>query len=73
MRCVSCNNPLEPHELFRTVELDDGTKKEILDTTCNSCLSMYTSSGGLARLDAHSYAFEYETEYFSNELITYSE
>lgn len=73
MRCDSCGNPLEPHELFRTVELEDGTKKEILDNMCNPCLSRYTSSGGLARLDAHSHAFEYETEYFSNELITYSE
>jgi hypothetical protein len=73
MRCDSCNNPLEPHELFRTVELEDGTKKEILDNMCNPCLSAYTSGGGLARLDAHSHAFEYETEYFSNELITYSE
>lgn len=73
MRCVSCNNPLEPYEIFRTVAVEGGKTVDIIDCMCNPCLSMYTSSGGLARLDAHSHAFEYETEYFSNELITYSE
>lgn len=40
-RCDSCGVPLEPHEMFRTVELEDGTKKEIIDNMCNSCIHQY--------------------------------
>ena len=39
--CVSCVALLEPHEMFRTVELEDGSKKEIIDNFCSNCLHQY--------------------------------
>ena len=73
-RCVSCNNPLAPHELFRTVELEDGTTKEIQDDTCNRCIQEYVRN--IDNLDYREYAHEHLTEYgvqFGTNFKQYSE
>ena len=71
MRCCSCGNPLESHEMIREVELEDGSKKMIIDDMCNTCIGKYVTR--VDELDSHSYTFEYETEVFTNNYRTYSE
>ena len=61
MRCISCSKPLSPKELFRKVELEDGSFKEILDDFCNTCLNSYVKN--IDNLDSREYAFEHVTEY----------
>ena len=61
MRCISCQKPLSPKELFRKVELEDGSITEILDDFCNTCLNSYVRN--VESLESREYAFEHITEY----------
>jgi len=70
-RCESCGVLLEPFEMFRTIELEDGTKKEIIDNMCNPCLSLYVTHSD--ELDSHSYAFEHEIDILKQDFTSYSE
>ena len=40
-RCDSCGVLLDAHEMFRMVEIEDGTKIEIQDNMCNNCIHQY--------------------------------
>lgn len=59
-RCESCGRPLTGSELFRKVELEDGSTKEIIDYICNSCLSTYVRN--VDELETKDYAFQHLTE-----------
>jgi hypothetical protein len=59
-KCESCGVPLLPRELFRKIELEDGTEVEIQDNFCNRCLEHYVYR--VDDLDYREYAFEHLTE-----------
>ncbi len=60
-RCESCDSPLEPHEMFRTVEVEDGKTVDIVDNTCNNCLHQYVYAADL--LPTHEYQHQHITDH----------
>lgn len=61
-RCTSCDEILQDHELTRTttVQLEDGTTKEIYEEFCHRCLSLYVY--GYDELNVREYQQEHLTE-----------
>jgi len=59
-RCSSCDSVLTSSEMFRNVEVEDGRTVEIVDNTCNACLSKYVY--GVDFLDSRFYACSDITE-----------
>lgn len=59
-RCESCDCVMSAKDMFRTVELEDGTKKEIIENLCNSCINQYVYAADL--LPTHSYQHERVTD-----------
>ena len=65
-RCESCGVPLEPHEMFKTVELEDGSKKDIIDYMCNNCIHRYVYAAD--ELPTHTYQHQDLTDFLWTDL-----
>lgn len=61
-RCESCDKLLSAREMFKTVVLEDGTKKEIIDNFCFACIGTFVQNADM--LETRSYQHQHISDRF---------